>query len=396
MDADGTERHTLAGRQVGTGQPVRLTWSGDRFESVLPASPAEAGDRWLAPALFDPQVNGFAGVDFQSDDLTPADLRRAVAGLGRAGCTRFFLTLITDAWDRLLNRLTRLRALRSADPGLSNAIAGWHIEGPFLSAEPGFHGAHDPACMEDPAPEQIRVLRDLTGRDPVLLTLAPERRGAIEAIRMAVKLGMTISLGHTDAPAATLAEAVAAGATGFTHLANGCPQSLDRHDNILWRVLDTPGLRVSLIPDGRHVAPPLFRLIHRVLPPANLLYTTDAMAAAGAPPGRYRLGRLELEVGEDQVVRQPGRTNFAGSALVPVAGVFRAAAMLGISWRQCWAGFSAVPASWLGVPAGLAAGNRADCCALEFDSKGRLERLHTVSAGRFLETAGPDALPLRA
>jgi len=279
--------------------------------------------------FFDPQVNGYAGVDFQRDGQTTDTLLAAVRAWRRDGGSRFLLTLITDAWPRLLERLRHLRDLRMGHPELRDAIAGWHVEGPFLSDQPGFHGAHDPACMRDPRPSDMAELRQAVAGDALLLTIAPERRGAVEAIAAARGLGIAVSLGHTNASAAVLAEAVSAGATGFTHLANGCPQQLDRHDNIVWRVLDTPGLTVGLIADGIHVAPALFRLIHRVLPAERIYYTTDAMAAAGADPGRFTIGRLEVEVGADGVVRQPGRTNFAGSSLRPGQVRARAEAMLG-------------------------------------------------------------------
>jgi N-acetylglucosamine-6-phosphate deacetylase len=298
----------------------------------------------------DPQINGFAGVDFQRDGVTPAELVQAVQGLRTAGCRRFLLTLITDRWESLLTRLRHLRRLRAGSVQLRHAIAGWHLEGPFLSEKPGFHGAHDPTLMLDPTPAHIRDLREAAGDDLLLLTLAPERAGGIEAIELAVSLGVKVSLGHTDASAAILREAVSAGATGFTHLGNACPQQLDRHDNILWRVLDTAGLTVSLIPDQRHVSPALFRLIHRALPSDRIVYTTDAMAAAGASPGRYMLGRLELEVGEDRIVRQPGRTNFAGSALTPGEAVLNAATMLGVPWQETWSRMALNPARWLGLP----------------------------------------------
>jgi N-acetylglucosamine-6-phosphate deacetylase len=245
---------------------------------------------------------------------------------------------------------------------LQQALAGWHIEGPFLSEKPGFHGAHNPALMLDPTPAHIQELRDIAGDDPLLLTLAPERDGALEAIALAVSLGIRVALGHTDAPAERLRAAVAAGAKGFTHLGNGCPRELDRHDNILWRVLETPGLTVSLIPDGHHVSPALFRLLHRTLDPASILYTTDAMAAAGAKPGRYTLGGLTVEVGDDQIVRQPGRPNFAGSALRPIEGVFRAARMLNCPWQEAWRRFAEVPAAFMGWDASLRAGS--GCCVL--------------------------------
>lgn len=333
------------------------------------------------PGLIDLQVNGFAGVDFQQDSLRPEDLLRAVQGLRCTGCTRFLLTLITDGWEQLLAKLQHLRQLRETTPALRAAIAGWHIEGPFLSSEPTYHGAHDPALMRDPTPDRIRALREATSDDVVLLTLAPERRGAIEAVALATSLGMKVSLGHTNASTACLREAVTAGASGFTHLGNACPQSLDRHDNILWRVLDTPGLNITLIADKLHVSPPLFRIIHRLIPSDRIIYITDAMSAAGAPPGRYRIGRLELEVGEDRVVRHPGRTNFAGSSATPVEAVFHAAEMLGVPWPETWRRMSLAPARWLGLPVSETPGPQEDFCLVTTSSDGRLERLRTFSAG---------------
>src|SRR5207302_6592169 len=139
--------------------------------------------------------------------------------------------------------------------------------------------------------EKLTELSEIARDEPLLLTLSPEREGAIEAIHLAVSKGMKVSLGHTNASADILRQAVKAGATGFTHLGNGCPRELDRHDNILWRVLETPGLMVSLIPDQIHVSPPLFRLLDRELSADLIYYITDAMSAAGMPPGRYKLGK---------------------------------------------------------------------------------------------------------
>ena len=345
-------------------KPMRVRWKNGRIVSVEEAAPP-ARELWLAPPLFDVQVNGYGGVDFQQDHLSEQDLLTAVRKLRDAGCGRFLLTLITDEWEKLTNRLRHLRALREQSAELKSAIAGWHIEGPFLSAEPGFHGAHNPALMCDPTPEHLLELQTITGTDPLLLTLSPERHGGIAAISLAASLNLKVSLGHTNASAELLGRAVHAGALAFTHLGNGCPRDLDRHDNILWRVFETPGLQVSLIPDRIHVSPPLFRLAHRVLAPDSIIYTTDAMSAAGMPPGRYKLAHLELEVGADQVVRQPGKPLFAGSALRPIDGVLRAAQMLGCEWQQVWPRFSTKPAEVMGLQHGLEPDQPANFCLLQ-------------------------------
>jgi N-acetylglucosamine-6-phosphate deacetylase len=364
-----------------TRQPVRLAWEAGAIVALDPSPAPPPENTWLAPGIFDLQINGYGGIDFQQDNLTLAELLGATRQLLAAGCTRFLLTLITDSWPKLTARLRHLRDLRRQSAELQSAIAGWHVEGPFLSTEEGFHGAHNPNLMLDPTPAHIRELRAITESDPLLLTIAPERPGALEAVALAKSLGIKTSLGHTNAPAEILRKAVAAGATAFTHLGNGCPRELDRHDNIVWRALDTAGLTVGLIPDQIHVSPVLFRLIHRVLDAKSIYYTTDAMSAAGAGPGSYKFGALELQVGADQVVRQPGKTNFAGSALRPIDGVLRAAAMLNCPWQNVWNHFSEIPARMMGLPSSLNTGDPANFCLLKFGNDHQLQELKTFSRG---------------
>ncbi|MCI0744167.1 MAG: N-acetylglucosamine-6-phosphate deacetylase [Verrucomicrobia subdivision 3 bacterium] len=368
-------------------EPVRLRWLDGRIIRMDSAPHFPPRTLWVAPPLVDLQVNGYAGVDFQSDDVSFDDLAAAVAGLHAAGCGRFFLTLISDEWPRMIARLRRLRELRRKSGLLIQAIAGWHIEGPFLSAEPGFRGAHPPEVMRDPTADHLKELRLAAGDERLMITVAPERLEAVAIIGQARELGIIVSLGHTNAPRKRLLQAQKAGATAFTHLGNGCPRELDRAENILWRVFETPGLKVSLIPDAIHVSPPLFRLIHRTLPDGSIFYVTDAMAAAGAAPGRYRLGRLELEVGPDEIVRLPGSGNFAGSALRPIDGVFRAAEMLRCSWREVWSRFSHVPAEVAGVSCSLALGSRADFCVLEVTEENVLDDLSLYIGGERIAAA---------
>ena len=365
-----------------TGQPVRVHWKNGKILFIEPSARKPPQKTWVAPGLVDLQINGYAGIDFQQDNVALDDLHRAVRGLAEAGCTRFLLTLITDHWDKMLARLEHYRKLRAHSPVLQSAIAGWHIEGPFLSDKPGFAGAHDASVMRDPFPEHIHQLRKFAGNDVVLLTLAPERLEAIAAIALATSLGIKVSLGHTNAQHKRLLQAIKAGAVGFTHLGNGCPCELDRHDNILWRVFETKGLKISLIPDAFHVSPPLFRLIHRVLGGDSIYYTTDAMAAAGAPPGRYTIGRMEVDVAEDGVVRQPGSPLFAGSSLEPVRGAFRAAEMLDCRWQETWPRFSDVPAQLMGLPAGLQAGQPASFCVLQVTPESWLESIDVYVNGQ--------------
>lgn len=361
-----------------TGRPVRLTCAEGRITAIEPLPGGAVGLPVLLPPLVDIQVNGYAGVDFQRDDCTAAELERAIEGLAQAACGRILLTLITARWEAMLARLRHYQALRAASPRLRQRIAGWHLEGPFMSPKPGFHGAHPPEHMVAPTPAHLHALKAVVGDEPTLLTLAPEWPEAPAAIRLARDLGFHVWLGHTDATAEQIAAAVDAGAEGYTHLGNGCPGELHRHDNIIFRVLDEPRLRASLIADRIHISPVLFRLMHQVLGPERLCYTTDAMAAAGAGPGTYDLAGLKVEVGADGIVRQPGKSNYAGSSLAPIEGIRRAAAMLRVSPLDVWPSFSTQPAAFVGLPPALTVGAPADFCLLQAGAEGTRIEIHLV------------------
>src|SRR4026208_1948212 len=105
-------------------QPVTVQWENGRITAIDPARENPPRTRWIAPPLVDLQINGFAGIDFQSDDVSLDDLEKAVKALYAAGCARFFLTLISDEWPRLLARLQHLRELRRTSEGLGAASAG--------------------------------------------------------------------------------------------------------------------------------------------------------------------------------------------------------------------------------------------------------------------------------
>src|SRR5262245_21129689 len=208
----------ICARHFRSGKSIRVRWRDGQIRSVRVLKQPSPPDRWIAPTLLDLQVNGYGGIDFQQDRVSLAELLLATRRLRAAGCGRYLLTLMTEDWSRMLERLRRFRTLRRQSRELRHAIAGWHIEGPFLSAEPGYCGAHDPSFMIDPAPKHLRELRRITKNDPLLLTLAPERSGALDAVPLAASLGMRVSLGHTNAPIDTIAQAIQRGAAAFTHL----------------------------------------------------------------------------------------------------------------------------------------------------------------------------------
>lgn len=296
-------------------------------------------------SLFDIQVNGFAGVDFQQPDLSAAGMRQAVDGLAAHETLRFFATLITDAIDTLEEKFANLERIRGADPVIAEAVCGYHLEGPWLSAKPGYRGAHEPQFMGPPQFFDFERLQAAAGGNIRLVTLAPELPGSAEFIRKLVARGVAVSIGHTNASDADIDAAIASGARFCTHLGNGVPLEMHRHDNIIQRLLARDELTAFFIPDGIHLPPGVLKNFFRAKPPGSGLFTTDSMAAAGAPSGRHRLANHDLEVGDDRVVRIPGSQGFAGSALSPDEGASNIRQWLGLTAADARALFSTRVAS---------------------------------------------------
>ncbi len=297
-------------------------------------SPARAAvpDRVSTPqsSLFDVQVNGFAGVDFQQPGLSAAAVRRAVDALAAHETARFFVTLITDEIAMLAQKFQNLERSRASDRSIAEAICGYHLEGPWLSPEPGYRGAHNPKALPAAEISAFARLQEAAGGNIRLLTIAPEIPGAVELIAAAAAMGVRVSLGHTNASNRDIDAAIDAGARFCTHLGNAVPLELPRHDNVIQRLLARDELTAFFIPDGIHLPPNVLRNFFRAKLAGKALFTTDCMAAAGAPPGRYTLGHIATEVGGDGVVYSPGTRHFAGSSLCPAAGVRNVEKWLGL------------------------------------------------------------------
>jgi len=282
--------------------------------------------------LFDFQVNGFGGIDFQNPNLTRTDLRHAVQALQSRDVAGILLTLITDTPERLCEQFSLVERYRAEDPQIAQTIWGYHLEGPWLRPEAGFCGAHGPELMCAPQISVFNKLHAAAGGAIRLVTLAPEWAGSPEFIRELVSRGVHVSLGHTNASDREIDAAIEAGARFCTHLGNGVPAILPRHDNVVQRLLARDELTACFIPDGIHLPPFVLKNLFRAKPAGKALFTTDCMAAAGALEGTYSLGgRIQVSVGRDRVVRDPGASGgFAGSALEPDRGVELTAEFLGI------------------------------------------------------------------
>ena len=188
-------------------------------------------------SLFDLQINGFAGVDFQHPEITREQMQHAIGALRARETHRIFLTLISAEPDALCRQFERLERFRALDDEIAQTICGYHLEGPFLSPKDGFRGAHPAEVQRAPDLAVYARLQCAAGGHIRLLTLAPEWPGSAEFIAgVAQENVVVVSLGHTDASEAEIDAAIAAGATLCTHLGNGVPTLLPRHDNVVQRL----------------------------------------------------------------------------------------------------------------------------------------------------------------
>jgi N-acetylglucosamine-6-phosphate deacetylase len=268
------------------------------------------------PAYFDLQVNGYAGVDFNKDDLTPDELNLACRRLRDDGYGGILATVITEDVSRMAVRLANLASHRERDPLARAVIAGFHIEGPFLNDAPGYRGAHPADAMRPADADEMKRLLEASGGLTRVVTLAPERDPGLKVTRLLSDAGVVVSAGHCDPSLDTLDAAIGAGLRMFTHLGNGCPMQMHRHDNVVQRVLSVADrLWVCFIADGAHV--PFFALRNylKLVGPDRAIVVSDAVAPAGLGPGRYTLGRWDLLIGDDLVARAPDGSHLIGSAV---------------------------------------------------------------------------------
>jgi N-acetylglucosamine-6-phosphate deacetylase len=265
--------------------------------------------------LFDVQVNGFAGVDFNSTAISADALDHALQAMARTGVAFCLPTVITAPETVLADRLAALdRAVATSRLGPA-MVPGYHLEGPFLSPEHGYSGCHPPAAMVLPDHALVDRVEAGLSRPILLLTLAPERPGSVALIRWAKARGKAVALGHTAASSAEIAAATEAGARLSTHLGNGLRGMLPKFDNPMIAQLAEDRLCASFIADGIHVPTAALKVLLRAKGLERSILVTDATAAAAAPPGRYELAGMAIERAPDGAVRLPGSATLAGSSL---------------------------------------------------------------------------------
>jgi N-acetylglucosamine-6-phosphate deacetylase len=241
-------------------------------------------DGWI-----DLQVNGIEGVNFSSPDLSFEDIHRACENLFSRGTEGFLATIITSSWETYLHVLPLIaKASRelSSDPK-SSKILGIHLEGPFISPSDGARGVHLQEYTRFPSTSIFGKLLELSDHQIKLITLAPELPGAISLIQYVTNKNVIVSLGHTLAETNCVQAAVDAGARLSTHIGNGLPLMIHRHQNPIWPQLANPQLIPMVIADGHHLPAEFIKVVMAVKGIDNVIIVSDSSPAAGLPSGSY-------------------------------------------------------------------------------------------------------------
>ena len=261
----------------------------------------------------DLQINGFMGVDFAAPDLTEDQFIRTAEHIFNSGTYLFLPTIVTSSKEVYLRNLAIMQKAAEKH-GWLDRIPGAHLEGPFISPEPGAVGAHIPEYVIEADAKFFDEILDRSNGFVKLLTVAAEKENMAQFISHAVSRNVTVSCGHQLASFENLNKAASAGAKLITHLGNGCPNMLDRHNNIIWSGMACDGLSAMIITDGHHLPPTLIKCIIRAKGVDNVIVTSDAAPIAGFPPGRYNCWNNDAILEKNGRFHNPEKGCLVGSS----------------------------------------------------------------------------------
>jgi len=336
----------------------------DRPPLAAPSNP----DWTIVPGFVDIHVHGGGGHTVTTGD--PGGVVGSTEFHRQHGTTTTLVSLVTAPIDDLVAATGSIAALLAdASPDLRTQIAGIHLEGPFLAA--ARCGAQNAAHMTDPTPDAIERIIAAGRGDVRVMTIAPERDGALDAIRQLVAAGVVAAIGHTDADFEQTRAAVDAGARLATHLGNAMSPLHHREPGAVGACLTEPLVVCELIVDGHHLHPAMVQLAAMTKPDDAIVLITDAISATGAGDGRYVLGTLDVDVrgGVARLADHDGGGSLAGSTLTMDAA-YRNALQCGLSFGGASRAASLNPARVLGLDADIGSiepGKRANLVVLDDD-----------------------------
>lgn len=303
----------------------------------------DARDCYVIPGLVDVHFHGCVGEDFS--DATPEGLQRIADYELSQGVTYICPAGMTLPEDHLTAICKNTAAHRAKNAGGAEVV-GAHLEGPFLSTAK--KGAQNADFLHDPDVPMLRRLQEAAEGCVKLVTVAPEQPGAMEFIRAATEMGITVSVGHTVADYDTAMAAFAAGATHATHLYNGMPPLHHRSPGVIGAAFDTSGVQAELICDGIHIHGAMVRLAFRLFGRERVILISDSLRATGMPDGQYPFGGQEIEVHGSRATIVGHPETLAGS-VTSLMGCLRQAVRFGIPLADAVRSCTYNPAQSIGI-----------------------------------------------
>jgi len=353
---------SFSGKIVTPGRIVEGTLhiAADRITGIEPGRiDVDAG--WLVPGFVDIHCHGGGGHTFTTGDADEA--RKAAAFHASHGTTTVVASLVSSPFELMLSASAAFAPLVAGD-----VIGGVHFEGPYLSE--ACCGAQNPAFLRDPSLAELEALLAAAGPDVIrMMTIAPERAGALDAIAFLASHGIVAAIGHTDATYAQVLAGVAAGATVGTHVFNGMRPPHHRAPGPVYALLRSAGIVCEFVADGVHMAEETLEFATHTVGVGRAALITDAIMATGMADGAYELGGQAVQVdgGVARLVTADGSQGAIAGSTLTMDAAFRRTARVTGSIVDSVAAASTTPALAIGLTdrGALAVGLRADIVALD-------------------------------
>jgi N-acetylglucosamine-6-phosphate deacetylase len=384
----------IIARHYETARPLEVIVDGSTIVAVHDVDPGTYNlDElpWITPGFCDPQINGAVGISFLHPSrlltqegpmsIDPQEAWERVINTCRShGIGIFLPTLITASFETTRQALLTWERVCAMHPHYRQVCPGYHLEGPYLSPEDGPRGAHPREYIRNPDWDEFQRWQEAANGHIRMVTLAPERPGAIPMIEKLVVTGVVVAIGHTAATADAIHAAVQAGARLSTHLGNGCHAVLPRHDNYLWEQLACDELWASIICDGFHLPPAVVKCLVRAKTLERLLLTCDASSLAGLPAGRYQEWNTDIEISPAGRISVAGTPFLAGSGLFTDTCVSNVIRFAGLTLSEAIRLATLQPRRLLGLPLPeLAPGMPADWLTFRWDRQGAIHDIHWLN-----------------
>ncbi len=316
-----SEYTEVKGIHYETGKLIKIEIRDGLIVSIYEISGSQPPlNLFVAPGLIDNQINGYLGVDFSGPDLAHDEMRHAVEAIRRDGVTTFQPTIITNSHENLLRIFRNLTATLN-DSDISDSVPGFHLEGPYISPQEGFYGCHPAEFIRQPVWKEFSEYQEASDGMIRQVTVAPELEGAIEFIRFCLRENILVSIGHTNASADQIRQAVDNGASLSTHLGNGCANLIHRHLNPLWAQMANDLLTPSIIADGHHLLPEEVQVFYKIKGPHNIILTSDVTHLIGMKPGKYKFMGSDIVYTSDGLIKNPLLNVLAGASFPILRGV---------------------------------------------------------------------------